>query len=923
MFKYYQIGSKGKWILITEKRGAEKEAIDAGARKLTILSLSHEITDDTDPSTITRSGRIYFDIDSKNIEEATRSAIELIVKLRDLGVPDAAIRVYASGSKGFHVEVIPSVFSTSRPIKNLHLIYKEMALELYVIGMDFQVYSGGRGVCWRLPNIQRDDGRYKVPITIDELFEMTPEAYAQIVSTPRILPKPDLDPAFKAHGLEALMERAKTRVRTRPAQPEPVPDEKLVPFREEPPPCITDMVDYKVRPSRNFNEVSMQLGIFIARAGLDDTLSSSLMSRIASNGNSNTYSTPRSREDHLRGLVGYLTSTPSKQFSCNAIRSVISTRPCPDCDLCKVGEEEAVAGEDVGLVERPDGYYVIRANDEQRISTFILKATNVFLEESQSGKAVRRVGATVEIMRNDELLGTTTFSETGWGSKANFKHEMKGIGNLAFYGTEDDIQRIKHITLDEDQDMGEIVQVDSAGLHMHRLGGKDVRVYVEPGYSINQYRVRGTHTLVDRVTAAPAVKSVEMPEDGDGGVTETLKQLLQVNTPYVVSQLLGWFSSCHLKQHFMATYSQFPLLSVWGNAGSGKTSVSTLFAWLNGCNYSLEDSAVSMSSITPWAMIRYCSSTSTVPRILEEYNKSKISPHKYDQLGETMKMAWNGQVIARGALKRSSVNGGGRGATVTEIPIRAPLLIVSEQAPQMPALQQRSVQVQLSPMEVRGRESHYLETLSNRNRLRQMARAMVFSALRTDVEWLEEAMKRADGLLPAALTDRPRFSYQAILVGLRFFEKVCTDLKLGIVDELQALELELLSNVEDNSDAISMAKMKTEADFVMDDIGMMAQMTLNGTTEWLKLGTHYVTVGRKLYIDLPVLFTTYKLYKTHSRERAVIDDPGQFRQLIAHEPYFITMNSIEGMKLLQVDRSVLELDMDKMHAKGLDTSLYG
>ena len=109
----------------------------------------------------------------------------------------------------------------------------------------------------------------------------------------------------------------------------------------------------------------------------------------------------------------------------------------------------------------------------------------------------------------------------------------------------------------------------------------------------------------------------------------------------------------------------------------------------------------------------------------------------------------------------------------------------------------------------------------------------------------------------------------------------------------------------------------------MDDIAMMAQLSINGGTTWLKAGTHYMIDGGRLYIDLPVLFTTYGLYKNACRERRVIDDPNQFRQLISQEPYFVTAHSVDGMKLLQIDRAVLELDLDKMQAKGLDTSLYG
>ena len=119
------------------------------------------------------------------------------------------------------------------------------------------------------------------------------------------------------------------------------------------------------------------------------------------------------------------------------------------------------------------------------------------------------------------------------------------------------------------------------------------------------------------------------------------------------------------------------------------------------------------------------------------------------------------------------------------------------------------------------------------------------------------------------------------------------------------------------------SKMKTEADMVMDDVGIMAQITLNGNATWISPRTHYLTENNRLYIDLPVLFATYRHYKTACREKLVIENQEQFRQLIAQEPYFITDTSIEGAKALCINRAVLELDMNKMLEKGLDVSMYG
>jgi hypothetical protein len=926
LYRYFQTGEKTSWEPIQDSQNVEEEAIKQGAKKVTILAVSEILDENTDRETLSYKGPLHFDIDvSGDIGQAIASTRELVRKLNELGVPDWAIHIYASGSKGFHVIVAASLFSSGRPIRGLPAIYKEMALELYVLGLDFQVYSGGRGVTWRLPNIQRDNGRYRVPITVDELYHLTAEDYSQLTSTPRIIPPAFYDPEFKAIGLEALMERAKRRARSRPRQPEPVPDSDLDMFREDPPPCISELVEYKVRPSKNFNQVSHQVAIFIARSGMEEALSGSLVSRLAANGESSSYNSARSRQDHITGLVSYLKTVPNTKFACNAMRSVMINRPCSECGLCQTGDEDAEPGEEVGLVERSDGYHVLGNNGDRRISTFTLEPIDAYYEQSQSGKEIRRVGATLEVCRDGQMQGTVMFKEGGWGSKSTFKAELCGIGNVAFYGTEDDIQRIKHIVFDEGRDMGEIIQVYSAGMHRYQVGARDVMVYVEPSMSINQYRVRGTHRLEGKINSPPCVKSVDVPKIGDTHIADVLRNLMQVNEPSVVAQALGWFTICHLRVHLMKLYQQFPLLSLWGQAGAGKTMTAVMFSGLNGCNPASEDGSLSLAGITPFAVTNFCSSTTTIPRILEEYNKSKLTQRNYDHCGEVMKMSWNQQVIAKGTLRRSNANGKGRsGAEVVEYPISSPLVITSEQAPQMPALKQRMVQVQMTlpDIQIEDRQRAFFMVQRNGEALRSMAKAMVISALNVKEDWIREQMGSYENLLPEDLIARPRYSYQALMLGLDFFQHVVDDLKLEGIS-VASLKDALLDDLTGRAQALYREKMRTEIDIIMDEIGILIQQTLNKTSNWLHNDVHYIIKGDRVYFDVAVTFANYKLYKNNLREPMVIEDSHQFIQLIQHEPYCVSTESMDGARFLGLNRPTLELDMVEMANKGLDVTLYG
>lgn len=922
MYRYYQKREETSWIPIPDGPDAEKRALDAGARKLTILAVSEIIDEETaNKEALSYKGPLYFDIDSADLKQSIESANQLVRKLLALDVPEDAVQVYASGSKGFHILVPSSVFSTGRAQKRLPAVYKEVAVDLHVLGLDFQVYSEGRGNSFRLANVQRADGRYRVAVPHETLHNLTPELYADLTAQPGTFSHP-ATVTGKSPALSAMMEAAKRRVQEKPSKAAtPVAAAKLVQFQTTAPMCMQELAEYRVKKSANFNIAALQLATFISRSGMKEEAADSLISRMANNAGSSKYDSPRARQAHIQGLVSYCNASEGKYFACNAVRSVLQNRVCDDCPLSASGAASGEAAYEIGVRERPDGYYVDGKDSSYRISTFTIEPVAVYIEQAQNGGSDRRVGTLVEIMREGEILGTVMFSETGWDSKASLKAELRGIHNLSFTGTEDDVQRIKHMVFHEGKDMGEVVQVHTAGMHVHKLGKRELFVYVEPGYSINQMKISGTHVLAGKLSAPPETRHLQLPAIGDEKATEALTCLMKVNSDDVVAQLVGWFCACHLKAHFMRRYTQFPLLSIWGNAGSGKSASASLFTWLNGVDYAVGHGALNLSSLTKWAMINYCSGTTTVPRQLEEYNKSKMSQRDYDFAGEVMKAAWNANVMGRGTISKSSANGRGRtGAEMVELAITSPLVIMSEQAPQMAALQQRSIQVMLSTEGKKGRVADFNRASELRQSLAQMAKAMVLQALTTPIEWVEVQMNEVSPHVPTTFMERPRYSYQVLLVGLRFLEAVCKDLQLPVVDRINELSASLVDTLEQRSEEIAKAKNRTEVDAVIEDLGVMATMTAGGGHEWMVSGRHFLIKENSLYLDTPVVHAMYRMYKKTMRDIAVIDNLGQFAKLLAQEPYFVTDKAL--LPSMVSSRPVTQLNLDAMIAKGIEVSMF-
>ena len=211
MFKYYQTNNKSKWSIISDNENVEETAIGKGATKLTILSVSEDITPEVDSKSIKYKGPFYADIDMKNdLSKAALSCKNLVDSLTKKQVSLESIEIFASGSKGFHVIVPPTVFSTGRPLKSLPSIYKEMALALYVPGMDLQVYCGGKGNSWKIENVQREDGNYRVRVSYEEVLEIIedPNVYKSLVKAPRSFPQSEGRPE-RSSELEALFAACK------------------------------------------------------------------------------------------------------------------------------------------------------------------------------------------------------------------------------------------------------------------------------------------------------------------------------------------------------------------------------------------------------------------------------------------------------------------------------------------------------------------------------------------------------------------------------------------------------------------------------------------------------------------------------------------------------------------------------------------
>ncbi len=120
-----------------------------------------------------------------DLQPALEDVRALLSRLRDMGVPDEAVRACWSGRKGFHVELPEELFGGFVRSPDIAEHIKRLAGDLLVgVKADFSIYN--KMGLWRRPNTMHGkSGLYKVRLSVDELMTASLESIRELASVPR------------------------------------------------------------------------------------------------------------------------------------------------------------------------------------------------------------------------------------------------------------------------------------------------------------------------------------------------------------------------------------------------------------------------------------------------------------------------------------------------------------------------------------------------------------------------------------------------------------------------------------------------------------------------------------------------------------------------------------------------------------------
>ena len=949
MYRFYQTGEEGVWHPIVDSDSVLEDAKRQGAKKLTILAVNKALSDEDARRGHSYKGPLYFDIDLPDVDEAISSARQLVRKLVEVyDTPTAAIQIYLSGKKGLHILVDQRAFMQRRTaVKDLPLIYKQMAVELYVSGVDLGPYACGKNNTFRIVNMKRYDGNFRVPVTITELEHLDSTAYKQMVSGPR-LEVPLIDYAgemsMALHTLYAQsIETAARNERELTERSRALQDGQLEKIAAHAPPCVEEIAAQRgLTTTANFNTQALNLALWAARAGVPDIERERVFAMTADNAEPSTrYPNSRARRIELEGKYRFAMNSPDYKFGCGAMRSLVKAgrKICAGCILETTCKSTSPAqffsdfADSLGIFETESGYSKVAGKGRtEPLSTFILRPQAVYMEPATDGTGMRRRGTYCRVMRHGEQIGAVVLDEQSWASKSSFLKALEGLDGVYYIGGDAEVQRIKLLVFAEQEEgMPEIHQVKAVGIHLEKHSKLDLATYVEPGRSLNSLHMIDTHRLKDRPPMSPRLFEQTEVQMGDVEVDQALANLCSINRPSNMAVIIGWFLACHLKSHLHLISGQFPLISIWGASGSGKSKTVEIAALLSGVSLEIGSSAANCSALNKFNAIELLSSSTTVPRICEEYNRDKLGDNLYNLLGELFKAVWGGESASRGSIANGQ-------AVSRQIPLTGPVVYVSEQQPKMPALMERSLVLHLVKA---GRNSDAMERVNEHKAgLLRFGQLLMMTALRTPVATVEAMLKKESESVSKSWDHRPRYSLMVVHMALTWAADLCAQYRLNdAADALKNIKRELklltaeehrMGDHEGDRRVIMGNRPASEVDvflshlfdLIVDSASVISDQILakgmpTGRRPAINPRTDFCMDGNTLYIWGKQCHARVLDHLRSLNVRSPLQQWSDFEALVESEPYFHGWKPVADKFYGQ---PALALDMTKLTARRIDCS---
>lgn len=881
------------------------------------------------------SGVFYADWDAEDIDDSIRGFKLFLLKLQeDFKFSLHSAYLFATGGRGFHVEIPARAFQAKPPpsgVQQLPLIYREMALDLATECMDLQVYSSKRGRMWRVPNIERANGKYKVPISVEEALHMTPEMYESLTSSPRYYagdPSGSITPWLVSPTgtvvhpappeltleLQSLFAEKQQQIDSTIRRQAKVKDERaeLAKFKGEAPTSLKQLMNGEhLNDSMGFNNIALQLAIAGSALGLDETEFMSLCEGFTKNhsGDGSRYNSPRKRAEALRDRFHYVSESPVYVFTMAGLRSICEPGFTPadlfggdassHYDLSEVDDSDphaSLSDEDRASIELADlndtqgirmlatGIYVKREQNNDRISTMTFVEPEV-LVDIETGKVVGYTAVLKVTLPNGKLgnKGRHSLPASIFNSRTALDGFCQGFSSY-FRGTDVGATVVRTLINNEAIRKNKMQYVVTReGLELIEEGSlvgpgdKPLLLWSTADSVLTEADVTGEGEILGSMfTFRPRMQTNSMLRmnahtypvpEPTQEFMDWLDAVFKSNHPHVVATMFGWFVSCFHRQIHHRVHNEFPLLLGYGAAGSGKSTTPNLFIRLFTSNPAGSWEHAGLG-MTRFAWQALMARSSSMPAVLDEFKRSSFHEKDYMQILEELRLAYNQTMMARGGISDGSAKADYR--EIHQFARATPLMLLSETMIDESATRDRIVPVAMAR---EGQNQEAWATATTAEGMEYMTRIgslIVRRSLQIDLE--EFGRKFWDTVAEVKHKCHPTLDGRPLhnyAVVLMGLDFLAESLREGIG-----------LNVDDTigpmrelvlAEAMRQARVTpitSNAIKALNDITYMTRTEHDGSRWSLREGVHYMVNAEEGWIDVD-MGATYRVYQDYAKTRGL------------------------------------------------------
>ena len=735
MFHYYQIkGGEEAWKACPASQLA-KIVEQHHPMFVTALSVNKLVEDlsSEDKHKLSYWGPYYVDWDGPDIGIVIEKVHAFIKKLEEMHLDLSMCAWYATGSKGFHLEIPPECFMEKLPkpgvgVPNLPVTLKEMTFALYVDTIDMRVYSQGRGRMWRQANVKRENGHYKVQLTVEEVKALTPETYLQLTAEPRpLLP---LTPPSLCVDLAIVYAKATQKIEERLAKRKGKKPDPKAAERAQCQSIKLLMSGLGLKEGVGFHELAFQIAIIAntAKQTEEEMLTDCALLIEHHKGNGLRYNTPPKRREELSRMYRYIADNVGYDFNVGAIK-VLLEHDAPDLDGIAVSDEElktsieeahqeAKAKIDAPAEEKvPDEFADLAAG-------VTLSKYGVYVPDEEGGKKRicgisfediylllstengQMVAYEAEVLVNGRKSGRQTIELETFQSLQMFNrfaqrlgHQMQGSEThlrglfMRFIELAKKKGRQMYIAKREGLDILNIPNHANPALREPFMVWADgYRIILDPRVADSDLDIsfqgfpdpRGLFKT--DITDAPKLKDWLAEPGNKDLMRDTLWAMMSCQKPDVISKLIGWYTACFYRMMFHKVYAKFPLLHVNGAAGAGKTEMNLAMARMF---YYRQEPKMLTPQSTLFALQQHLAGSASLPLIVDEYKPHEMTIDLHNKLKLMFRDAYNNRDILKGGGTRESDDY----RSLHHTQLSAPLCFIAETAEEEAAVAERVVLV--------------------------------------------------------------------------------------------------------------------------------------------------------------------------------------------------------------------------------------